>query len=73
MIAHGVIMGLAFALVFPLGSILIRIFSFPGLLWVHAGTQLFAYVLSIVGLGLGIYIALKPERGVRLFSPVRPV
>ena len=73
MIAHGVVMGLAFAFVFPLGSILIRIFSFPGLLWVHAGTQLFAYLLSIVGLGLGIYIALKPERGVCLFSPVRPL
>lgn len=68
--AHGAIMGLAFALFFPLGSILIRIFSFSGLIWVHAAAQLFAYALSVVGLGLGIYIATGPyRRTVRLGSP----
>lgn len=72
MVAHGAVMGLAFALIFPIGSILIRIFSFPGLLWVHAGTQLLAYTLAIVGLGLGIYIASTPTRVVRLFSPSVP-
>lgn len=68
--AHGAIMGLAFALFFPLGSILIRIFSFSGLIWVHAATQLFAYALSVTGLGLGIFIATGPyRRTVRLVSP----
>ena len=63
-IAHGAILGLAFAFLFPVGAILIRIFSFPGLIWVHAATQIFAYVMAIVGLGLGVYIALNPERQV---------
>ena len=67
-IAHGAIMGLAFAFLFPVGAILIRIFSFPGLIWVHAAAQIFAYVMAIVGLGLGIYIALKPERQVSIHS-----
>lgn len=73
MIAHGAVMGLAFALFFPIGSILIRVFSFRGLVWVHAATQLLAYALSIAGLGLGVYLALKPFREVRPFSLLCPV
>ena len=56
-IVHGVVMGLAFLIFFPSGAILINLVSFPGLIWVHAGTQIFAWILSIVGLGLGISIA----------------
>ena len=63
-IAHGTIMGLAFVIVYPLGAILIRLLSFSGLIWVHAVTQGFAYILALTGLGLGVYIALKPERQV---------
>lgn len=55
-------MGLAFALLFPSGAIMIRLFSFKGLVWVHAGTQMLAYALAIVGLGLGIYIAIWPSQ-----------
>ena len=62
--AHGIIMGIAFVLVYPLGAILIRLLSFSGLVWVHAATQIFAYMLALTGLGLGVYIALKPERQV---------
>lgn len=65
-IAHGIIMGIAFVIVYPLGAILIRLLSFSGLIWVHAGTQIFAYVLASTGLGLGVWIALKPERQVRI-------
>ncbi|KAL8791639.1 MAG: hypothetical protein Q9195_005788 [Heterodermia aff. obscurata] len=50
-IAHGVIMGLAFALLFPSGAIMIRLFSFTGLVWVHAGAQMLAYALAIAGMG----------------------
>ena len=64
-IAHGTIMGLAFVIVYPLGAILIRLLSFSGLIWVHAATQTFAYLLASAGFGLGVYIALKPERQVR--------
>lgn len=61
-IAHGIIMGLTFALLFPSGALLIRMFSFKGLVWVHAGFQIFAYALAIVGLGLGVFIAVWPSQ-----------
>lgn len=43
-ITHGIVMGLAFAVFFPLGAIIIRLLSFKGLMWIHAGWQVFAYV-----------------------------
>lgn len=55
--AHGVVMGLAFVVLFPLGALLMRIFSFRGLVWVHAATQILTYSLAIAGLGMGIWIA----------------
>lgn len=61
-IAHGTIMGLTFALLFPSGSLLIRLFSFKGLVWAHAAFQLFAYTLAVVGLALGVYIAVWPSQ-----------
>lgn len=64
-IAHGTIMGLAFALFFPIGGIIIRVLSFRGLIWVHAGLQILTYTLALVGMGLGVYIALKPNDQVR--------
>ena len=65
-ITHGTFMGFAFAFLFPLGAIIIRTASFRGLVWVHAGVQLFAYILALTGLGLGVYIAVYPESQVRL-------
>lgn len=64
-IAHGTIMGLAFALFFPIGGIIIRVLSFRGLIWVHAGLQMLTYTLALAGMGLGVYIALKPHNQVR--------
>lgn len=64
-IAHGTIMGLAFALFFPIGGIIIRVLSFRGLIWVHAGLQMLTYTLALAGMGLGVYIALKPDNQVR--------
>lgn len=61
-IAHGTTMGLAFALFFPIGAIIIRLFNFRGLVWVHVATQVFAYTIAVVGLGLGIYIAVTPSQ-----------
>ena len=34
-----------------------RLFSFGGLVWVHAGIQLLTFTLAIVGLGLGAWVA----------------
>lgn len=56
-IAHGVLASLAFVIFFPVGAILIRVASFPGLVWIHAAFQAFAYVIYIAAVGLGIYIA----------------
>ena len=66
-ITHGTVMGFAFAFLFPLGAILIRVASFRGLIWVHAAIELLAYALALVGLGLGIYVAVYPESQVYHF------
>lgn len=60
-IAHGILMGLAFALLFPTGSFLIRLLSFRGLVWVHAAFQMFTYAIALAGLGLGVYISVWPS------------
>ena len=60
-ITHGTVMGFAFAFLFPLGAILIRVASFRGSIWVHAAIQSLAYALALAGLGLGIYIAVYPS------------
>lgn len=78
-IAHGTILGLAFALFFPIGGIIIRVLSFRGLIWVHAGLQMLTYALALAGMGLGVYIAIKPNNQVRrvlstsFYSPSFPV
>jgi len=57
LVAHGVLACLAFAILFPLGGIMIRLLSFRGLLFAHAGVQILAYLLFIVAAGLGISMA----------------
>lgn len=55
--AHAVLATLAFGLLFPVGGILIRLASFPGLWWIHGLFQTFAYLLYIAAFGLGVYMA----------------
>ena len=59
--AHGTLMGLAFSLLFPTGSVFMRLFSFRGLVWVHAAFQMFTYAMALAGLGVGVYIAVWPS------------
>ena len=47
LLAHGVLACIAFVALLPTGSILIRLASFTGLVWVHAGLQMFAYVIYV--------------------------
>jgi hypothetical protein len=54
-VAHGVLAALAFVMFFPMGSILIRLASFPGLWLVHGLFQIFAYLIYTAAFGLGIY------------------
>ncbi|KAL9098157.1 MAG: hypothetical protein Q9163_006128 [Psora crenata] len=59
---HGTIMSLVFVVSFPLGVFLIRLCSFRGLVWVHAGVQLLALLGALIGLALGIYIGNKSSK-----------
>lgn len=54
---HGSLGFLAFAIFFPLGVIVLRIFSFRGLLWVHVAIQMLAYAVALAVLGTGAYLA----------------
>lgn len=56
-IAHGTIMCLAFVIFFPAGSFMIRLGRFKGVVYVHMGIQLFAYMMALAGMGLGIYVS----------------
>ncbi len=63
LIAHGVLASLAFVILFPSGSIAIRLISFPGIVWLHAGFQIFAYLVYIAAFGMGIWLALPISGG----------
>ncbi|KAF1935576.1 CBD9-like protein [Clathrospora elynae] len=69
LIAHGVLASLAFVILFPAGAIAIRLASFPGVIWLHAAFQVFAYLAYIAACGLGIYIA----NGMRLLDNHHPI
>ncbi|MCJ1251253.1 hypothetical protein MMC30_008484 [Trapelia coarctata] len=56
-VAHGVLMSLAFLIFFPFGALTVRLLSFKGLVWVHAGTQLTAYAIAVSGMGIGVWLA----------------
>ena len=56
---HGVVMCLAFIIGFPLGAFLIRMASFGGIMWLHAGWQLLSYLGALLGMGLGAGIIKK--------------
>lgn len=58
---HGIFASAAFVLLFPLGGILIRVGNFPGLIWVHAGLQIFAWLLFVTAFGLGLYYGIKGD------------
>ncbi|TID24384.1 iron reductase domain protein [Venturia nashicola] len=59
LMSHGIIASLAFVVLFPIGAIAIRLFSFPGLVAFHAACQTVGYLFWIIGFGLGVYIANK--------------
>jgi hypothetical protein len=55
--AHAVIMGLVFLGIFPFAALMLRVLSFPNLVWVHGAFQVFGLVLALVAMGLGIHLA----------------
>lgn len=65
--AHGVLMSLAFVVMFPLGALSIRLFNFKGIIWLHAGLQMLAFAVALSAFGLGVANAAWQQR-VRLIS-----
>ena len=61
-IAHGVLMCLAFVVFMPAGAIVIRLGHFRGVVNVHAGIQMFAYLMALAGMGVGIWVAHVPTK-----------
>lgn len=56
-LAHAVMACVAFAFLFPIGGIMIRLGSFRGLWIVHGIFQIFAYLLYVAAFAIGVYMA----------------
>jgi hypothetical protein len=52
--AHGVLMGLTFVVILPLGAFFIRSFRSKNIAWIHAACQLTGLVTMIAGMAMGI-------------------
>jgi len=65
-VLHGIIMSLAFILVFPSGALLMSLLRRKGVLF-HAGVQMFGLLLVVIGLGTGAYVSGQYNRS-RHFS-----
>jgi hypothetical protein len=55
--AHAILGGISFVVLFPLGAIFLRLVNVSGFVLIHAAIQLFALSIAIVVLGLGIWMA----------------
>lgn len=55
-------MGAAWALLMPLGGILIRLLKGKNVIWYHAGWMSFAYTIVLAGFGTGIWIAIAVHK-----------
>ncbi|KAG0632662.1 hypothetical protein HOY80DRAFT_914390 [Tuber brumale] len=57
LIAHGVIMGVVFILLFPFGAALVRLLNnrIPNAFALHRGLQILNFMLAVVGMGMGIW------------------
>lgn len=55
--AHAIMAAAAFAFIFPVGGILIRVASFRGLWLLHAVVQVLGWLLYVAAFGIGVYMA----------------
>lgn len=55
-ILHGGLAAAAFAILFPLGGILIRLANFRGGIWIHVVLQILSWLIWLVAFGLGVYM-----------------
>jgi hypothetical protein len=49
-------MGISFAILFPLGAILLRLCRFRQVAWFHGLWQLMTYIVVLAGFGMGVWI-----------------
>ncbi|KAF2995225.1 hypothetical protein E8E13_002247 [Curvularia kusanoi] len=73
LIAHGVLASLAFVILFPVGSILIRLGSFRGAWLIHGLFQVFTYLVYTAAVGIGIWLAQQAPAQVGLFDRYHPI
>ncbi|MCJ1285565.1 hypothetical protein MMC26_004906, partial [Xylographa opegraphella] len=59
--AHGIIMSLAFLIFFPFGALTVRFLSVKATVWIHASLQLFAYAFAIAGMGIGVWLSVTEQ------------
>ena len=55
--AHGILMGLVFVVIFPLGSFIIRSSKSKNLVWFHVAAQIIGWGMMLGGLATGIKMA----------------
>lgn len=55
--SHGILMGLVFVIVFPLGSFIIRVSRTKNLVWFHVACQIIGWSMMLGGLATGIKLA----------------
>jgi hypothetical protein len=60
--AHAVLAPVAFVLFFPMGAMIIRLLSFKGVVWFHAGWMVTTYIIVLGALGMGVWIAVVTQQ-----------
>lgn len=73
LIAHGVLASLAFVILFPVGSILIRLGSFRGAWLIHGLFQIFTYLVYTAAVGIGIWMVQQAPAQVGLLDKYHPI
>jgi hypothetical protein len=57
-IAHGVLMGIATVLLFPIGAIITRLSKSRHTMWIHVGCQISGLIVFLGGFGTGIWASI---------------
>lgn len=70
---HGVLASLAFVILFPVGSILIRLGSFRGAWLIHGLFQIFTYLVYTAAVGIGIWMVQQAPAQVGLLGKYHPI
>ncbi|RDW89636.1 hypothetical protein BP6252_01668 [Coleophoma cylindrospora] len=62
LMAHAIMMPVAFVLMYPIGGMIIRLLHFGGVWKLHAGWMILTLGLTIAGFGTGVYLADTSKR-----------